>query len=375
MSVYNGQRYLRPAVDSVLAQSWRDFEFIIINDGSTDDSGEILRAYAQQDTRIVLIDQERNQGLSRALNAGWQRARGVYVGRQDADDISAPERLQRQVAFLEAHPEIGVAGTLSQVIDAEGQPVASVNYHSGLTDNAALQAQLLVDNPICHGSVLMRRSLLAAAGGYSEHVGPTEDYDLWLRLAETTQLANVTPVLYYYRVHPASVGRTRYAQQCFDKARVLEQALRRRFDSVPPERLAVVVHHDLVSAQTAFAAGEFDLAQRALIAALQTAPDLFGSDALRADLEAVFTPNQPLAAGRQFTQAVFAVLPRTPAFARHRARLLARLHMREVFEGHRRGDHSRVRRNWWPGLRHDPRWLLNPGVVSIVIRAWLRAVA
>jgi glycosyltransferase involved in cell wall biosynthesis len=372
MSVYNGQRYLRLAVKSILAQTWGDFEFIIINDGSTDDSGALLRTYAAQDARVRLIDNARNLGLTRSLNLGLERARGEYFGRQDADDISAPERLARQVAFMDAHPEIGVAGTLSEVIDGDGRPLVGASYHSALTTNADLQERLLRNNPICHGSVLMRRNLAVAAGGYDESVGPTEDYDLWLRLAEVTQLANVEPVLYYYRVHPESIGRTRYAEQVFDGARVLERALRRRGEPVPVERLAVVAEHDLASAQAAYAAGDFALAARALSSALRLSPTLFGVDSLRGALEAVYTPNQPLAAGQQFTRQVFAALPRVPTLTRLEARLLARLYMREVFEGHGQADHARVRRNWWTGLRHDPRWLLHRGVLTIGLRAFLR---
>ena len=371
MSVFNGQPYLGAAVDSILAQTWRDFEFIVIDDGSTDDSGSLLRRYAESDARVVIITNERNLGLTPSLNLGLRRARGAYMARQDADDLSSPERLACQVAFLDAHPTVGVVGTLSQVIDAEGQVVEGTNYHSALIGNLELKEQLLHDNPICHGSVLMRRELVIAVGGYDETIETTQDYDLWLRLAEVTEFANLEAVLYYYRVHPGSVGRTRYARQTYDKARVLARSLRRRQAKPPPERLAVAAHHYLVSAQMAYQQGNIAMAARAMTAALELSPTLFGRADLRDELDAVFTPNQPLAVGRHFTSAVFAGLRSDAALARLERRLMARLYMREVFDGHSKGDLDRVRQSCWPALRHDPRWLLNRGVVRIVLKAFL----
>ena len=111
MSVYNGERYLRPAVESILNQSYPDFEFIVIDDGSADNSRNILAEYAVQDSRLRIIPNETNLGLTRSLNKAIGLAHGRYLGRQDADDISLPQRLERQVAFLNAHPEVGLVGT------------------------------------------------------------------------------------------------------------------------------------------------------------------------------------------------------------------------------------------------------------------------
>jgi glycosyltransferase involved in cell wall biosynthesis len=362
---------VRLAVDSLLAQTWGDFELIVVDDASNDRTAEILRAYASQDARVVIVTNPENLGLTRSLNVGVARARGEYVARQDADDISAPERLAQQVAFLDRHPEVGVLGTLSQVIDPAGNVVPNT-FRGTLATNADLQAGLLQDNVFCHGSVIMRRDLLVAAGGYDEAIKVTEDYDLWLRLAEVTQLANLETALYFYRIHPESIGRKHGAHQLTEKAKALERALRRRYGEPPDERLAVVAQHHLSAAQAAYAHGDFALARAAAAAALRLSPTLFGSAELAQALNEVYHSGQPLAAGIQFTQALFDDLPPTPDLDRLQARLQARLYMREVFNGHQQRDGRRVRRNWWPGVQRDPRWLLNRGVVSIVIQSYLK---
>jgi glycosyltransferase involved in cell wall biosynthesis len=197
MSVYNGERYLREAIDSILNQTFRDFEFIIVDDGSTDSSPEIIRAY--DDERIRLIRNERNVGLTASLNEGLDQSRGEYVARMDCDDVSLPERLARQVAFMDARPGVGASSTWALDIDAEGNVLRRRKTLTG--------AQL--DNfywrtPLIHPSAIIRFSQFKDLR-YDERIRYAQDYDLWLRIKERSNLANLAECLLLYRVHDESI--------------------------------------------------------------------------------------------------------------------------------------------------------------------------
>lgn len=183
MPVYNGERYLKEAIDSILGQTFWGFEFIIVNDGSTDRTGELLRSYS--DPRLVVIDQS-HQGIGAALNRGIQYARGKYIARMDADDVSHPRRLQCQVEFLERHPDVALLGTSTYRIDANGQ-ICSLWIHP--TSDTDIKRELPYGNQFCHSSVMFRRAVLSRVGGYRKH--RAEDYDLWLRISERYTVANL----------------------------------------------------------------------------------------------------------------------------------------------------------------------------------------
>ena len=197
MSVYNGERYLREAIDSILNQTFSDFEFIIVDDGSMDSSLEIIRAY--NDERIRLIRNERNLGLTASLNKGLDQSRGEYVARMDCDDVSLPERLARQVAFMDANPKVGASSTWALDIDAEGNVLRR--------RKALVGAQL--DNfywrtPLIHPSAIIRFSQFKELR-YDERIRYAQDYDLWLRIKERSSLANLPECLLLYRVHDESI--------------------------------------------------------------------------------------------------------------------------------------------------------------------------
>lgn len=196
MSVFNAGAYLRSAVESILRQSFSDFEFIIIDDGSSDGSGEALEEASACDSRIRLIRQE-NRGLIASLNRGCALAQGTYIARMDADDEALPERLALQVSYMEAYPSILVLGGAIEQIDPQG---ASLRRRAVPGGDAELRAQLLDRNCFWHPTVMMRRDALVAAGGYRSVPG-AEDYDLWLRLAEQGQVENLGRVLVRYRMH------------------------------------------------------------------------------------------------------------------------------------------------------------------------------
>lgn len=230
MSVYNGEPYLREAVESILKQTFRDFDFVIVDDGSTDNAWQILTAYAAQDSRIVLIRNEENIGLDRSLNKGLMLTRGKYIARQDADDVSLPDRLMLQTNLLDSHPEIGALGTAVENIDEQG---ISLGKHHVPLDHASLQARLLMNNCFHHSSMMIRQSLLQKLGGYDERMRYVEDYDLWWRLSGLARIANLPDVLVCRRRSGGSVIR-RYRQQMLKAAleislKAVRESLKGRF--------------------------------------------------------------------------------------------------------------------------------------------------
>lgn len=209
MPVYNPGSYLRGAIDSILNQTFSDFEFLIINDGSTDESLDIIASYS--DPRIKVINNQKNLGLSPSLNRAAMMARGKYLARMDADDVTLPDRFQRQVSYLEKHSEVGVLGGSIRIIDERGDmllQVPPVPY-----EPIAVQWEMLFRNPMIHPTIMMRRGLYQQVGGYASARILSEDYDLWRRLIKITQLANLREVIHYYRMHPGSVTATRLSEQ------------------------------------------------------------------------------------------------------------------------------------------------------------------
>jgi glycosyltransferase involved in cell wall biosynthesis len=211
MSVYNNAPYLAHAIESILAQTLHDFEFLIVDDGSTDGSGEIIDRFAADDSRIRPIHQA-NAGLIVSLNRMIDEARAPLIARMDGDDIALPERFTRQVAFLDANPDIGVLGTGCTCIDEDGRP--SVYKFDNVTTPEDVVEDLKNGPPLCHPSVIMRRDAVRAVGGYHRAYKHCEDYDLWLRLSENVRMANLPERLLLYRQSETQVSnRHAYVQK------------------------------------------------------------------------------------------------------------------------------------------------------------------
>lgn len=211
MSVYNGGAYLAEAIESVLTQSFTDFEFLILDDGSQDASRSIAESYASRDPRIRLIARE-NRGLVASLNELFAVAGAPLVARFDADDICAQTRFARQAAFLAAHPDHGLIGCDTPYIDAAGAPARNPPIQRP-HDHAELIANLEDGPLICHSAVMVRREAVLAAGGYRPAYRHAEDYDLWLRLASRTKLANLPEPLLHYRISPDQVSTRHMVEQ------------------------------------------------------------------------------------------------------------------------------------------------------------------
>jgi len=192
MSVYNGERFLKQAIQSILSQTYGDFEFIIIDDGSTDRTPEILRTLAHQDERIKIITNQTNLGLTKSLNKAISQAQGKFIARMDADDIAVPKRFERQIEYIETHPEVGIVGCAYEFIDESGAVIGE--KHPPLT-NKKIKRILIRFNPFLHSSVIMRKSVLDQVSGYDKNYYKAQDYDLWLRAAKITELANLPEIL------------------------------------------------------------------------------------------------------------------------------------------------------------------------------------
>jgi glycosyltransferase involved in cell wall biosynthesis len=233
MTVYNGSRYLREAVDSIRHQAFSDFELLVIDDGSDDDSLSLLRTFA--DARIRIVAQHPNRGIRATLNRGLRESRGRYVAIMDQDDLAAPDRLALQVAHLEANPGVGLCGGDVELF-GERSGASWVRYF----ESAPLRVALLFENPICHPSVMLRRDTLAAHGLEYPEFPYAEEYALWVRLSRVASLANLRARLLRYRTHAQQISRRKSELQCRSAdAVVREQLAHLGLDASPRD---IIVH-------------------------------------------------------------------------------------------------------------------------------------
>ncbi len=222
MPVYNAARYLRLAVESIQAQTFKDFELVAVDDGSTDSSRAMLEVMAAADPRLKVFSRP-NTGIVGALNDGLAAARGEFVARMDADDWSLPQRFDRQVAFLRLNPACVCVGSYFNYMDDRG---ALVKWNPRETEHEALERQLLAGDggSLIHPAIMLRRDAVERVGGYRVEAQWLEDLDLYLRLARIGRLANLPEVLLHYRYHSQSVNFTRNEGRHQRKLWVMEQA-------------------------------------------------------------------------------------------------------------------------------------------------------
>ncbi len=222
MSVFNAEKYLSTSVDSILAQSYTDFEFIIVDDGSSDSSLQILKGY--QDDRIRLLKNEKNSGLVYSLNRGLDEARGKYIVRMDADDISLPDRLKTQVGYMEANSEIDVCGSFIQTFrDGDEVDEPCRRYP---VDNAEIKGFMIFNCGFAHPAVIMRRVFLEKHGyRYREEYRHAEDYDLWCNMMERAHFGNIPEVLLKYRLTKGSVSSNNAQVQLARTTQIIQRNL------------------------------------------------------------------------------------------------------------------------------------------------------
>lgn len=224
MSVFNGERFLREAVESILNQSFREFEFVIIDDGSTDGTDSILDSYERTAPGVRVYNQE-NRGLIESLNRACGLARGKYIARMDADDIALKDRLMQQIEFMEEHAGVGVLGGAVEQVDATGRRVRTVHFP---LDHADIISTLVCSSPFSHPAVVIRKEVFVSVGGYRSAFADAEDYDLWLRMAERCELANLEAAVLKYRIHPNRVSHRHMQQQIISTLAARASASSRR---------------------------------------------------------------------------------------------------------------------------------------------------
>lgn len=204
-TVHNGERFLAAAVESILAQRFADFEYLLVEDASTDGSGAIVAHYAAADARIIPIYKPLSINHSHALNAALPHARGEFVAILDADDLAHPERLAQQVQFLDANPDVGVVGAQVNQIDDQGRIRHSMTFP---TSWLLARWVILFGTPVLHSAAMVRRTLLVDIGGYSVQWKYANDYSLWATLIDRTRITNLAETLVSYRRHAQQTSST-----------------------------------------------------------------------------------------------------------------------------------------------------------------------
>lgn len=213
MSVYNGGAYLAEAIESILGQTFADFEFIIVNDGSSDNTGDILKEYSLKDSRIKIISHE-NQGLTRSLNNAVDLARGRFIARQDADDVSYPDRLEKQIHRMKADSGLLLLGACSDDVHNDG-----LKTRWGFHDDSKIRSVVFVKTPFPHSTAMMRADACKSLGGYDESFRTAQDMEFWMRFAKAGRIAMLDDALILRRVEKNSISVSRRKRQFYDALR------------------------------------------------------------------------------------------------------------------------------------------------------------
>jgi glycosyltransferase involved in cell wall biosynthesis len=244
MSVFNGERYLRESIESILAQTFGDFEFIIINDGSTDRTGDILLHYQKIDCRVTVHHQP-NKGLIAALNTGCGLARGRYIARMDADDIALPDRLERQIDYLEHNPQVALLGSWVNIIDDQGRLLSTLQFP---TDDEQITEWLseLHRVPFSHPTLVIGTDAFRVVNGFRSAFVAAEDYDLVIRIAERFQVANLAGPVLNMRRHSRSVSIKNIRQQVISILGAWAAASIRRAGGLDPTDGVEAVNRELL---------------------------------------------------------------------------------------------------------------------------------
>jgi glycosyltransferase involved in cell wall biosynthesis len=210
MAVYNGQQYLHEALDSLLAQTFNDFELVVVDDASRDETPSILRAHGQRDSRFVLLRNDSNLRLPASLNRGLAVCRAPLVARADGDDFYEPDRLEKQFRFLREHNRVGVVSCYYRTMDSGG---CRLDLKKLPVTDATIRFKLLWESPLCHAGAAFRRDAVQGIGGYDDSYPVAQDYDLWARLRDKAEFGNLPQPLMKVRIHGASSSAVRGSDQ------------------------------------------------------------------------------------------------------------------------------------------------------------------
>lgn len=239
MTAYNAAEFVQPAVESIQNQTFSDWELIIVNDGSTDATGKILTKLVKQDNRIILINCRRNRGASRASNLGLAKAQGQFIARMDADDISMPDRLEKQARFLENNPKVIVVGGQCELIDKAGK---SIGLKAFPTSHKAIYQSLYQYNPIQHPSLMINTRLLGKQKiTYHTEVLLAHDLEILFKLSQYGKLANLPDIILKYRIHSDSLS-LKHPKDTFKHTLKVRQIAREIYGYIP-SKWGILVHN------------------------------------------------------------------------------------------------------------------------------------
>ena len=219
MSVYNGIPFLKESIESILSQTFTNFEFIIIDDCSSDNSLSTIKNYAQNDNRIIYIENAKRLQLTKSLNIGMQVATGKYIARQDADDISLPNRFQSQIDYMKTNIKVGVLGTSAEYINEKDETILISRRP---TNKAFLKWKLLFGNPLIHSSVMFNSELVRSLGGYDPKLVRSQDYALWSKFSNITDISQLPDILIKHRKHSKSIHGLNATEQFETSLRIMQ---------------------------------------------------------------------------------------------------------------------------------------------------------
>jgi len=369
LSVYNGRPYLKFAMNSILEQSFTDFELIVVDDGSTDDTLKELKKFSEQDRRVQVLKNKKNRGIPYSKNRGLSVANGELVVCHDADDISYPHRLSAIIDRFDLDPGVGLVSAFPQYINENGEVYREISFPFP-TDNVELQDGLPDRNYLSDGGVAFRNSIYSIVGGYDPNLKYSHDYDLWLRMAEVCKVAVIPDHLYQYRKHSNAVSnRFRYLQMKY-KAIALEKAIQRRCGSQPPDNYITYLTRDYVKTAVFSASeGNFSEAKWALDRALHHDPHILeDGEIVREVLDRVIDTMPEFSRTRLLDNIFGELFDDTRSMRQIYRVLTSKIHMKQVYLSSDEGDYGKAGKHLIPGLRNNPAWILNRGVLSILLK-------
>jgi len=379
MTVYNGERFLNAAIDSILAQTFTNFELIIVDDASTDSTPTILDGYS--DSRLIVLRNETNLGPYKSANKGITVAKGEFIARHDADDVSLPDRFQQQVDRLLENYNLGLLGTSYHMIDGQDRILDTALLP---TTNSELQSRLEYGTIFLHGTIMIRRTALEKIGGYRDYFRVSQDYDLFLRLAECGEIANLAPPLYLFRFHGASISRNKRELQLACRGLAWDLAEQRRttgqefpipedvLKAYPPE-LIRLFHHARGTAYLYFAAGDSVQATKAINEAQEYFPKLSKDveswsnwSLSRAHYLAQTRHN--VSEGAAFIKWLFEMLEPSQIQSTEK-KTLGRFYAEQAFFAGENGRKQQILPYAWQAMQYDKHWISNRGLWVISVKS------
>lgn len=372
MANMNNEEFLKDSIQSILNQTYQNLELIVIDDGSTDDSVHIINAFQQQDARLIFIHNEINQGTSVALNQGLALARGKFITRQDSDDISLPDRIEKQLGLLIEKPYLGAASSAVYLIDQHGE-LGAVAYQ---LEDLDIGITLLDTMCICGPTLMVNRSVFEAIGyQFSPDLSYSEDYDLALRVSEVSKIENINHPLYKYRQHASSVSIAKRNIQMYNKAVALERSLERRGTPTSAKNLWLNVSRDyLRAAVLAVTNQDTSSAKQSIEQALRVDSEILNQFELVDNIIRRYSPkNNPDAAFKFFENVFDLLLPINQGLRKSKYKLLAACQAEWLLSG-KILNKGFTTRDIWFTVKNDPRWLGNRGIWSLFFKSIMQKI-